>query len=81
MALSTSIPAPRASPPNVMMLMERPLKYIKLNVAMIEIGMERLTINVMFTRRKNKYSMITARMIPINAESFTSLMELPMNSP
>ena len=54
MALSTSIPAPSASPPNVMMLMESPLKYIKLNVAMIEIGMERLTIKVMFIRRKNK---------------------------
>ena len=53
-ALSTSIPAPKASPPNVMILMDSPLKYIRLNVAIIDIGMDTLTISVMFTRRRNK---------------------------
>lgn len=54
MALSTSIPAPSASPPSVMMFMDSPLKYIRLNVAIMEIGMETLTIRVMFTRRRNR---------------------------
>ena len=81
MALSTSIPAPNASPPNVMILMDNPLKYIRLNVAIMEIGIETLTIKVMFIRLKKTYKIITANKIPKRAESFTSLMELPIKSP
>ena len=53
MALSMSIPAPKARPPKVMMLMVRPLKYIRLKVAIIETGIEMLTISVVLMRRKN----------------------------
>ena len=45
-ALSTSIPAPNTRPPSVIMLRVNPLKYIKLNVATTEMGMERLIMRV-----------------------------------
>ncbi|MBA7542451.1 hypothetical protein ES705_34772 [subsurface metagenome] len=40
MALSTNIPTPKASPPRDIMLMEIPLKYIKLNTTIIERGID-----------------------------------------
>ena len=39
-ALSTNIPTPKASPPRDIMLMEIPLKYIKLNTAIMERGID-----------------------------------------
>ena len=81
MALSTSIPAPKANPPNVIIFIDNPLKYIKLNVAIMEIGMETLTIKVVFIRRRKIYKTITAKKMPSKAESFTSPIEAPINSP
>lgn len=53
MALSISMPAPKAKPPKVMMLIVSPLKYIKLNVAIMDTGMDTLTIKVVLMRLKN----------------------------
>ena len=51
-ALSTSIPAPRASPPNVIILIVKLLKYIRLKVAIIETGMAMLITSVVPIRRR-----------------------------
>jgi len=48
--------------------MVRLLKYIKLNVAIIEIGIATLTIKVVPTRRRNTNKITTASIIPSNAE-------------
>ena len=80
-ALSTSIPAPNAKPPSVMILIVNPLKYIRLNVATIEIGIAKLIIAVTPRRRKNTNSTRTARKMPRSAVCFTSSMALPINSP
>ena len=54
MALSTSMPTPRASPPSVIMFSVKPPKYISAKVAMIEIGMAVAMMAVLRRlRRKN----------------------------
>ena len=81
MALSTSIPAPRANPPKVIIFSVSPLKNIKLKVATIEIGIERLTINVVPIRRRNTNNTMTARTIPNIALLFTSPIALFIKVP
>ena len=81
MALSTSIPAPSASPPKVMMFRLRLLKYIRLKVAIIEIGIEILTIMVVPMRRRKTKITIIASTMPIMAVSSTSLMALLIKVP
>ncbi len=81
MALSTSIPAPSASPPRVIMFMVRSLKYIKLKVAITEIGIATLTINVEPILRRNTKRITTASKIPIKAVCCTSPTASLMNFP
>ena len=81
MALSTSIPAPSASPPKVMIFRLRPLKYIRLKVAMIETGMDMLTIMVVPIRRRKRNTTKMASVIPIKEVFSTSLMALLMKIP
>jgi len=81
MALSINMPAPRANPPSVMILIVNPLKYIKLNVAMMDTGIETLTIKVVLMRRRKTYNTSMANKIPITAESLTSPIEAPIKSP
>ena len=61
--LSISIPAPSAKPPKVIMFRVRLLKYIKLKVAIIDIGIATLTITVERTFLKKIYKIMMARIM------------------
>ncbi len=63
-ALSTSIPTPRASPPKVIRLRVKPLKYNRAKVAIMEMGIAVAIITVLRTLRRNTSSMITAKIPP-----------------
>ena len=75
-ASSTSLPAPSASPPSVIMLRVKWPKYIRLNVAIIEIGIATLITSVVPIRLRKTYRIKTARKIPINNVFFTSPIAL-----
>jgi len=60
MALSTSMPTPRASPPRVIRFKVNPLKYIKANVAITEIGMVVAIMAVLGMLRRNSSSTMIA---------------------
>ena len=64
MALSTSIPAPNANPPSVITFKVRPLKYMRLNVAIIDMGMAMLIISVEPILRKKRNRTIIANRAP-----------------
>ncbi len=74
MALSTSIPAPSASPPSVIRLSERCWKYITAKVTRIESGIATATTSVAGRLRRKKTSTSTARPMPTSAVSLTSPM-------
>ena len=63
-ALSTSIPIPRANPPSVMILRVRLPKYNKAKVAIIETGIAVAITMVLRRLRRNKSSTITASIPP-----------------
>ena len=73
-ALSTSIPAPNASPPRVIIFSVRSAKYIILKVAMIEMGIARLMIRVVPKRLRKMKRTKMAITIPIRAVCLTSFM-------
>jgi len=81
MALSTSIPAPRAKPPSVMIFSVSPEKYINANVATIETGSTKLTMAVIPILRRNRNKISIERMAPIIALLFSSSMALCINLP
>ena len=62
--LSTSIPMPSASPPRDIILSDTSKLYIRKNVAITDIGMERPTISVLFRFRRNRYRIIIASTPP-----------------
>jgi hypothetical protein len=57
-----------------------PLKYIKLNVAMMEMGMATLIMVVVPILRRKIYRMNIASKIPKSAVRSTSLMAISINS-
>ena len=75
-ALSTSIPAPNARPPKVIIFRVKPLKYIRLNVATMDIGIAKAIIAVTFMRRKKMKRTKTAISTPISAVSRTSFTDV-----
>ena len=78
-ALSTSMPTPSASPPSDIILRLNPLKYIKLNVTIIDMGMESVTIKELLKFLKKTKSTKKANMPPCRAASRTPFIEFFMN--
>ncbi len=74
MALSTSMPAPRASPPSVITLRLCPPKCMRNSVLSSETGTAVATITVGPAERRNSTSTRTARAMPISAAPCTSSM-------
>ncbi|OPZ80336.1 MAG: hypothetical protein BWY77_01122 [bacterium ADurb.Bin431] len=75
MALSTSIPMPRARPPKVMLLRVKPLKYISPKVATIEIGMAVAMIEVLERLRRKRSRMTIASRPPKRVLLATELID------
>jgi len=80
MELSTSMPIPRAIPPSDMMFSVRSVWYIRANVAMIEMGMDRPIISVLRTSLRKRNRMMVASSPPIQALLRTSPMACSMKS-
>ena len=75
MALSTSMPTPRARPPSDMMFSDVPVWYIMKNVATTEMGMEAPMIMVLRRSLRKNSSTRMAKKPPMPALFSTSLME------
>ena len=80
MALSTSMPTPRARPPNETVFSVKPLKNIREKVAMTEIGIARPMMRVLETLRKKKRRTSTARAAPCSIAVRTLAIEARMKS-
>ena len=79
-ALSTSMPTPRASPPKETMLSVKPLKYIRAKVETTEIGIAAPMIKVLDTLRRNSSSTNTASTAPTPAAASTLRIAALMKS-
>ncbi len=79
MELSTSIPMPSVSPPSDMMLSETSRRYMSMNVAITEIGMDVAMMSALRQSRRNVSNTPTARMPPSAAAPRTSWMLCSMN--
>ena len=75
MALSTSIPTPRARPPRLIMFIESFPMYMKVKTAIIEMGMLKVTIVELFTFRRKNRSTKNAKMPPWKAAFLTPFIE------
>ena len=78
-ALSTSIPTPRARPPRDMMLRDTSSRYIGAKVTTTEIGIATAMISVADSRRRNIHMTAMAKSAPRNADCFTSSTASAMN--
>jgi hypothetical protein len=78
-ALSSSTPMPNAIPPSDMTFSVSPPRPIAMNVAMTASGIERPTMIVLRSDRRNSSTTSEARKAPMSAASFTELIESRMN--
>ena len=79
MALSTSMPAPRANPPSVIIFRVNPSKYISVNVANTEMGIANPITSVTVQLRNAIKSTRIAKNAPWMADVSTSPMASSTN--
>ena len=80
MALSINIPTASAMPPRLMMFSVMSKASISTNVPSTEAGMVAVTISVLRTSFRNRYSTSTANNAPMMAADCTSSMAAVMKS-
>ena len=79
MELSTTIPTPKAKPPKLKTLRDKPNSPIKMMAARVARGMAKTIMKVCRREPRNSKTAIAANPVPINPELVTLAMELRIN--